>query len=133
MLGHHERRGGAVVERAGVAGRHTSAVAKGGLQLREAVQRRAGPRRLVLLQVPAADELHRRDLACAEAAVPGLARAFLRALGEAVHLLAGDSEVVSDQLRGLAHRHEDPAERLARGRGVEQRVGLRELDTAADA
>ena len=47
LVGHHEHRGGAVVERAGVAGRDRALGVEGGLELDEHLRRRAGPRAVV--------------------------------------------------------------------------------------
>ena len=109
-LGHHQRGGGAVVERAGVAGRHAAAVAEDRLQAARASRRvDAGARRLV-------GSMQRRRSATGtiSRALNPLsragARALLGALGEAVHLLARDAEVVGDELGRHPHRHEHAAD-----------------------
>ena len=104
LLAGQQRRGGAVVQRAGVSRGHAAALlAEGGLQLRELLERGARARAVVLRHGPLVGRLDRHDLAVEEPAVARLDREVLRALGVLVHVLAGHVEAVSHVLRGLAH------------------------------
>ena len=73
-VAHHDHRGGAVVERAGVAGRHGPALAEDRLQAGEALEGRAGPRAVVLGHHRAVGERDRDDLALEEAVLLRLRR-----------------------------------------------------------
>ena len=133
---HHQHRGGAVVERAGVAGRDGAVRLEGRLQLRELLHRRAGARAVVLGD----DRLGDVDLVAllvgvvcsgtttgtiSAVEVAGLLRrdrALLRDRGPLVLRLARDALALGDVLGRQAHRDVDVVERALGA--VELRVEL---------
>ena len=104
VVGHHHHRGGAVVERAGVARGDRPVLAEHRLEGGEHLDGGARPGAVVAGHGGAVGTLHRDDLAVEEAVGLRLHRAVLTARREAVHLLAGDLLALGDVLRGLAHR-----------------------------
>ena len=105
-VAHHDDRRGAVVERARVARRDLAAGLERGLERGELLERRLGPRAVVLR-----DAVPRRDLALEEAGLLRRDRALLRALREAVHVLARDVPALGDVLGRQAHRDVDVRDR----------------------
>ena len=101
-VAHQQHRGGAVVERAGVAG-GDAAAAEGLGQFGELLQGRGGARAVVLGDLGAVGQRHRDDLAVEEAVLLGAHGQFLRALRELVHVGAADLVPLGDVDRGLAH------------------------------
>src|SRR5680860_1320945 len=94
--------GGAVVERAGVAGSDAAAAESLG-QFGALLQGRGGARAVVLGDFGAVGQLHRDDFAVEEAVLLGPDRQFLRALGVLVHVGATDLVAVGDVDRRQAH------------------------------
>ena len=106
LLGHDDHRGGPVVQRARVAGRDLPARLEDGIQRGERLERGAPARPVVGIgAVPG------RDLAREEARVLSGDGALLRALREAVHVLARDVPSLGDVLGGQAHRDVDVGDR----------------------
>ena len=84
-VAHHDHRGGAVVERAGVAGGHLTVGTEDRLQLRQLLGRGAGPRAVVLADDGAGRRGDGRDLAVPVAALLVGHGPLLRQGGELVH------------------------------------------------
>ena len=101
---HHEHGGGAVVERAGVAGRDRAALLEGRLERGQLLQRRRGARPVVLGDDGAVRQRHRHDLAVEVAALLRGDRQLLRALRVLVHVRAADLVALGDVLGRVAHR-----------------------------
>src|SRR4029077_18192351 len=76
-VGHHNHRGGAVVERARVARSHGAVLAERGLERRQDFHRRSWSRAVVLGEHLAVGQRHGDDLAVEEAVVAGLHRRVL--------------------------------------------------------
>ena len=111
-------RGGAVVERAGVAGGDLAVGAEHRLQLGELLDGGAGAGAVVLGHDGAVGEGDRRDLAVEEPTLLGGDGPLLRAGAPLVHLLAGDALGQHHVLGGLAHRDVDVGEAGRRLPGV---------------
>ena len=100
VLGHDQDRGGAVVERAGVAGGDRAVGLEDGLERRELLHRRAGPRPVVAQDGVRGDDvtagvmhlgdLDADDLAIEMAALAGRQRPLLGLRRPLVLRLAGD-------------------------------------------
>ncbi len=87
-VGHHDDRGGAVVERTGVAGGHAAALAEDRLELGELLERRLAARAVVLGHgAGAARKLIGTISRLEEPVVLGGNRSLLAAQSESIHLL----------------------------------------------
>ena len=118
-VAHDHHRGGAVVQRAGVAGGDLAVGPEHRLQVGEALGGGAGPDavvagdgdRLALV----VDGVDRGDLVLPEAVLERGGGPLLREGGELVHLLAAHVLELGDVLGGLAHRDVDVGQALGRG------------------
>src|SRR5581483_6988145 len=99
--GREEERGGAVVERAAVARRDGAALAEGGLQLRQLLERRIRARTLVAVDDHRllSRDRHRQELGAVAARLVRRQRPLVRAERELVLLLPRDAVVRGDVLR----------------------------------
>ena len=113
-VAHHDDRGRAVVERARVPGGDLAVGTEHRLQLRELLDRRVGPRAVVLADHGAVGQLDGDDLALEEAPLLCLDGAVLRQRRELVHLLARDVLELGDVLGRLTHRDVDVGEAVGR-------------------
>src|SRR5262249_13460783 len=101
LLARDHERGGAVVDPARVSGRHGPVRAKRGLERRELLRRRVGPRMLVALET-----VDRNELVVEPARVCRRSPALLRPKAEGVLLVTRDVPPLRDVFAGLAHRLE---------------------------
>jgi hypothetical protein len=111
LVGHHEHRGGAVVERAGVAGRDRAVGPERGLELGELLHRRARAGAVVAPHLGAVGCRDRDDLGVEVAAVARRHGAVLRDHGPLVLRLAADLAALRNVLGGHAHRDVDVEQR----------------------
>ena len=109
-VAHDDDGGGAVVERAGVAGGDRAVGAEHRLELGQLLDGGAGAGAVVLRDDGAVGEGDRGDLPVEEAALLGGDGPLLRAGGQLVHLLAGDALGEHDVLGRLAHGDVDVGE-----------------------
>ena len=95
---HNDDRGGAVVQGAGVAGRHLSTRLERRLELGQPLERGVRARSVVLRDTVPGSDLPLEEPSC-------LRRdgSFLGLLGKAVHVLAGDVPLLGDVLRRQTH------------------------------
>ena len=124
-VAHDDERGGAVVERAGVAGRDGAGLAEHRLERLHLLQRRAGPRAVVLAHHGAVGQRDRRDLALEEAVGDRLLGAVLALDAPLVLLEPADAAQRGDVLGRLAHRDVDVGQRAVRARVGPRRVRRR--------
>ena len=120
-VGHDHEGGGAVVERAAVAGGDAAVGAEDRLELGDGLVGDAGARAVVGGDDGAVGQRDRRDLAGPEAVGDGLLGEVLRADAELVHLLAGDALEQRQVLGGLAHRDVDVRHDVRRRAGRPRR------------
>src|SRR5699024_1161136 len=102
-VGHDHQGGGAVVERAAVAGVDGAVGAEDRLELRDLLVGGAGPRAVVGGHDGAVGHGDRGDLIGEVAALDGVDGAVLRAHAPVVLVLTGDAGHLGDVLGGLAH------------------------------
>lgn len=101
---HDHEGGGAVVERAAVAGGDQAVLAEDRLQALHGLQGDTRARAVVLADDRAVGQGHRGDLALPEALLDGFLGEVLRADAELVHVLAGHAPLAGQVLGGLPHR-----------------------------
>src|SRR4029077_4206486 len=106
-LRHHHHRRGAVVQRAGVAGRDRAVFAESGLERCQHLDRGARPRAVVLREHLAVGQRNRNDLAIEEAVIARLDGGVLALHRIAILLLAADLLAPRPVLGRLAHRYVD--------------------------
>ena len=111
LLGHEHERGRAVVQRAGVAGRDLAVVAEDRRELLQLLVGGGGTRPVVGVDDRSVRARVRRQLAREMTGGLRSDGALLRLLGEAIHVLARDVELVGDVLRGHPHRDVDVRDR----------------------
>src|SRR5699024_4729041 len=102
-VGHDHQDGGAVVERAAVAGVDGAVGAEDRLELRDLHVGGAGPRAVVAGYDGAGGQGDRGGLTGDEAALDAIYAAVLRAHARVVLVLTGDAGHLGDVLGGLAH------------------------------
>jgi hypothetical protein len=133
LLGrHHEHRGGAVVERAGVARGDRALRVERRLELRQHLDRRAGPRAVVLGHLRAVGERHRHDLGIEVAVLDRRHRPLLRDRRPLVLRLARHVAALGDVLRRDPHRDVDVVRRAVRAVELRVRVDRRVRGVARD-
>ena len=117
-VAHDDDGGGAVVQRAGVAGRHLAVGTEDRLEVGQLLRRGARARAVVAVDDGAVGQRDRGDLAGPEAVLLRGAGALLRAGGERVHVLAGDVFELGDVFGGLPHGDVDVGQAADRRPGV---------------
>ena len=114
-VAHHDDSSGAIVERAGVAGRDRAAGAEHGVEARELLDGGAGADAVVLADDAAVGQGDGGDLGGPEAVLERLGGELLGAGGELVLLLAADLLLLGDVLGGVTHAHVDVGQADRRG------------------
>ena len=117
-VAHDDHRGGAVVQRAGVARGDGAVGPEHRLELADLLVGGAGRGPSSVLTVGAVGQRDRRDLALEEPALDGLLGAVLAAHAPVVLVLAADAGEDRDVLGGLAHRDVDVGQRAVLARVV---------------